>query len=136
MLYANLLFLQNIILANTFFFPFRFDCGPGGKGISRSVCESRGCCYSPPHSKGEITQETNETRVPLGTPYCFYPNGFSLYKFLNVTHEHEAVSVFYVQQFHSAYPDQDVKLLKMRVEVINQDTLRIKVNLPTPTMTR
>lgn len=96
----------------------RFDCFPES-GASQTACESRGCCWSPPAAAASH-------RVFLNVPYCFYPHGFTGYRYLNVTSTAYGLEAYLNRTFRSPYPD-DVQLLRMVVKYEEDNRLHIKI---------
>lgn len=96
----------------------RFDCFPES-GANQAACEARGCCWSPPAA-------TASHRVFLNVPYCFYPHGFSGYRYLNISTTAYGLEAYLNRTFRSPYPD-DVQILRMIVKYEEENRLHIKI---------
>lgn len=92
----------------------RLDCLPQGIA-TKKTCEERGCCWIPKIS------------APLGVPYCFYPQGYGTYNYLNVTQTAFGLVAFLKRDYRSGYPD-DVDILQLIVKYETESRLHIKVN--------
>lgn len=101
----------------------RFDCHPED-GASESACGERGCCWNP--IKGAPLEET--TKVPLNTPYCYYPKGWHIYRYLNHTQIGNDFKGFMENYKDSVYK-KDIKLIRMEATSIDMSILRVKVSM-------
>ncbi|XP_065342512.1 lysosomal alpha-glucosidase-like [Cloeon dipterum] len=102
-----------------------FDCYPES-GATKDKCEARGCCWMPrrPASKGN-----QGLHKSLEVPYCFYPQNFGGYKYVNVTEAQWGLTAYMQREFFSPYPD-DVPLLRMDIKMESKERLRIKIYDP------
>ncbi|CAG9821832.1 unnamed protein product [Phaedon cochleariae] len=100
----------------------KFDCYPDD-GANSETCEARGCCWSPTKSQMPTTSNVG---VPLNVPYCFYPNNYNTYKYINISETHFGLEAFLKRDYQSGYPD-DVEILKMVVQYDSETRLHIKV---------
>jgi len=62
----------------------------------------------------------------LEVPFCFYPQNFGGYKYVNVTEAQWGLTAFMRREFFSPYPD-DVPLLRMDIKMETKERLRVKV---------
>ncbi|XP_045462356.1 lysosomal alpha-glucosidase-like [Harmonia axyridis] len=90
----------------------KLDCLPQGIA-TKETCEKRGCCWIP-------------VSAPLGIPYCFYPQGYPTYNYLNVTQTAFGLIAFLKRSYRSAYPD-DVEIIKLIVKYETESRLHIKI---------
>uniref|UniRef100_A0A1B6D5E9 P-type domain-containing protein n=1 Tax=Clastoptera arizonana TaxID=38151 RepID=A0A1B6D5E9_9HEMI len=96
----------------------RFDCFPQGKAEEES-CKSRGCCWALP-------QEKINKSADLNVPYCFYPNSFNNYQYINVSVNDLGATAYLKILFSSPYP-KDVELVKLDVMYETENRLHIKI---------
>ncbi|XP_049874699.1 uncharacterized protein LOC126372833 [Pectinophora gossypiella] len=90
----------------------RFDCAPGG---DEAVCEKRGCCWKPAKTQG--------------APYCYYPPGYTTFKFLNMTENKHGMRAIYAKDRPSGYPG-DFELAVVDFKYLSDDSLQIKIYDP------
>ncbi|XP_011686550.1 PREDICTED: lysosomal alpha-glucosidase-like isoform X1 [Wasmannia auropunctata] len=100
----------------------RFDCHPEN-GASQLSCADRGCCWNP------IERNKNETNTPLNIPYCYYPDGWALYKYINHTQDDSNFSGFLSREKESVYK-KNVPLVKIEASSIDSSILRVKIYDP------
>ncbi|EFN85996.1 Lysosomal alpha-glucosidase, partial [Harpegnathos saltator] len=98
----------------------RFDCYPED-GASQLSCTNRGCCWKP-LEKGTVSRILN-------VPYCYYPQNWDLYKYINYSRDDSDFSGFLKQERKSAYKN-DVPLAKIEAINIDSSTLRVKIYDP------
>lgn len=98
----------------------RFDCHPED-GASQLSCANRGCCWDPIDGKIKTTKH-----VPLNVPYCYYPDKWDLYRYINFSRDGNDFSGFLGQKKKSAYKN-DVTLVKIEATSIDNSILRVKV---------
>ncbi|XP_039285299.1 lysosomal alpha-glucosidase [Nilaparvata lugens] len=92
----------------------RFDCFPRGNASEKS-CSLRGCCWMVPKN----------VSFSKNIPYCFYPENYSLYEFLNESSTDFGVTGYLNNSFSSPYPS-DISLLKLDVKFETENRLNIK----------
>lgn len=82
---------------------------------------NRGCCW-------RLIDKKNKTKkhVPLNVPYCYYPEKWDLYKYINYSQDGNNFLGFLEQKKQSAYMN-DVLFVKMETTSIDSSTLRVKV---------
>ena len=115
----------------------KFDCYPQGNA-QEDLCLKRGCCWS----------YTDKQSVP----FCYYPQNFALYSFVNVTHLNDGPSngvvsfshslnnyrpshylkqqylqVAFLEQIGSSGYPEDVGLLKLVATFETRNRLRVKI---------
>lgn len=95
----------------------RFDCHPED-GASQLSCTNRGCCWNP------VVKNKNEK--PLYIPYCYYPDGWDLYKYVNYSQDDSIFLGFLSQEKESIYKN-NVPLVKVEATSIDISILRVKV---------
>ncbi|XP_014481924.1 PREDICTED: lysosomal alpha-glucosidase-like [Dinoponera quadriceps] len=100
----------------------RFDCHPED-GASELSCANRGCCWKP------LDKFKTTEHVPLNVPYCYYPEKWNLYKFINYSRDDNGFSGFLEQKCRSAYKD-DVSLVKIEATGVDSSILRVKMYDP------
>ncbi|XP_066581839.1 lysosomal alpha-glucosidase-like [Prorops nasuta] len=100
----------------------KFDCHPEN-GASELSCQDRGCCWKP------LQKQKSNNQTPLNIPYCYYPNGWSMYEVYNVSEKENEIYQFLKQKSHSFYKN-DIPLVKMEALGIDQSTLRVKIYDP------
>lgn len=98
----------------------RFDCHPED-GASELSCTNRKCCWNPPNRDVKPVK-----RVPLNIPYCYYPEYWSLYGYVNSSQDESNFSGFFSQKRNSIYKN-DVSLVKIEATGIDSSILRVKV---------
>lgn len=98
----------------------RFDCHPED-GASQLSCMNRGCCWNPPDNKSKMMKH-----VPLNIPYCYYPEKWDLYKYINYSQDDNDFVGFLKQERKSAYKN-NVPLVKIEATSIDSSILRVKV---------
>ncbi|XP_011052776.1 PREDICTED: lysosomal alpha-glucosidase-like isoform X2 [Acromyrmex echinatior] len=103
----------------------RFDCHPEN-GASQLSCINRGCCWNPRKNN------KNEKDVSLDIPYCFYPDGWNLYKYINRSQDGSNFLGFLSQEKKSVYKN-NVPLVKIEATSINSSILRVKIYDPIKT---
>ncbi|XP_017877498.1 lysosomal alpha-glucosidase-like [Ceratina calcarata] len=101
----------------------RFDCHPED-GSSELSCKHRNCCWNPRNEELHSIKD-----VPLNIPYCYYPRGWSLYKYENISKEGNDISGFLKQIGESFYKD-DLPLVKVESSTVDDSILRIKLYDP------
>jgi len=123
MIYLHLCLLHNYIyvLKQCSNVPeiLRFDCHPED-GASQLSCTKRGCCWNP------LKRNENEKRVPLNIPYCYYPDGWDLYRYINHSQDGSNFLGFLNQKKESVYKN-NVPLAKVEATSIDSSILRVKV---------
>ena len=92
----------------------RFDCHPDGNANQHS-CLKRGCCWSAP--KGEQN---------LDIPYCYYPNGYSLYSKTQYFSDDKEETHEFVQVKKSGFPE-DVANVQVHVSCFDKKILRMQI---------
>jgi len=97
----------------------RFDCHPED-GASQLSCINRGCCWNPRENN------KNEKDILLYIPYCYYPDGWNLYKYINRSQDGNNFLGFLSQEKKSVYKN-NVPLVKVEATGINSSILRVKV---------
>ena len=102
----------------------RFDCYPEGD-ISRSACESRGCCWSPVVPKK--TSTFSRILPPLNVPWCFYPKDYPGYKVDNSYTTAIGFNANFSRSTQSNYPET-IMDLTMEVRYETSSRVRIKVS--------
>ncbi|XP_039303833.1 lysosomal alpha-glucosidase isoform X2 [Solenopsis invicta] len=100
----------------------RFDCHPE-TGASQLSCTNRGCCWNP------IGENKNEKHVPLYIPYCYYPDGWDLYKYVNYSQDDSSFLGFLSKKKESIYKN-NVPLVKVEATSVNASILRVKIYDP------
>ncbi|XP_028045016.1 lysosomal alpha-glucosidase isoform X2 [Monomorium pharaonis] len=100
----------------------RFDCHPED-GASQLSCMNRGCCWNP------IDQNRNKKHVPLYIPYCYYPDGWNLYKYVNSSQDDSSFSGFLSLEKKSIYKN-NVPLVKVEATSVDTSILRVKIYDP------
>ncbi|KRT80072.1 hypothetical protein AMK59_6616, partial [Oryctes borbonicus] len=103
----------------------KFDCYPED-GANEQKCNSRGCCWLATKLK---RNHDRDIRVPLNTPYCFYPASYPTYKYVNASETAFGSIIFLKRNYQSPYPN-DAETLKMVVKYETQDRLHIKITNP------
>lgn len=101
----------------------RFDCHPED-GASQLSCTDRGCCWNP------LNKNKTAGHVPLSIPYCYYPEGWNLYKYINQSKDDSNFLGFLKQEKKSIYKN-DVPLIKIEATSIDSSILRVKMYDPT-----
>nr|AQS60670.1 lysosomal alpha-glucosidase [Sogatella furcifera] len=94
------------------------DCFPRGAASEKS-CAQRGCCWMVPKNAS----------LSKNIPYCFYPQNYALYEFLNVSSTDLGVTGFLNRSFSSPYPS-DLDLLKLDVKFETENRLNVKLYDP------
>jgi len=97
----------------------RFDCHPDD-GASQLSCTNRGCCWNP------IDRNKITGHEPLAIPYCYYPQDWNLYKYINQSKDGSDFLGFLKQEKKSPYKN-DVPLVKIEATSIDSSILRVKV---------
>ncbi|XP_071566173.1 lysosomal alpha-glucosidase isoform X1 [Temnothorax nylanderi] len=100
----------------------RFDCHPED-GASQLSCTDRGCCWNP------LARNKSEKHVPLYIPYCYYPEGWNLYKFINHSQDGSNFLGFLSQEKESVYKN-NVPLAKVEATSVDSSILRVKIHDP------
>lgn len=101
---------------------YRLDCYPERDvTITRQLCEARGCCWLPKNTKNRGKLKSNGMNVP----FCFYPNNFETYRYVNVTETAFGLEAFLKRNYASPYPG-DVETIQMIVKFETTTRLRIK----------
>ncbi|XP_029161995.1 lysosomal alpha-glucosidase-like [Nylanderia fulva] len=100
----------------------RFDCHPED-GASQLSCTDRGCCWNP------LDRKKIAGRVPLSIPYCYYPEEWNLYKYINQSSDGSNFLGFLNQEKKSIYKN-DVPLVKIEASSIDSSILRVKIYDP------
>jgi len=98
----------------------RFDCHPEN-GASQLSCIKRGCCWNP--LGGGIK---NIKRMQRNVPYCYYPENWNLYKYINHSQEGNNFEGYLRQERKSVYKN-NVPLIKVEATGIDSSILRVKV---------
>ncbi|XP_021379413.1 lysosomal alpha-glucosidase-like [Mizuhopecten yessoensis] len=99
----------------------KFDCDPEGS-VSEAKCQARGCCWHP-----QVKPPSHPVRgLPLGVPWCFYPDGYPGYIVDSVDYRPTGVRVQISRKTNSYYSD-DIKTAVMDVTYRSDQTLRIKI---------
>jgi hypothetical protein len=62
----------------------------------------------------------------LEVPYCFYPQNFGGYRYINVTEAQWGLTAYMQREFYSPYPE-DVPVLRMDIKMESKQRLHIKV---------
>lgn len=101
---------------------YKFDCYPEDGG-SEEKCKERGCCWVPRGTK-------KAGMPPLNVPWCYYPNNYGGYKYVNITASNNGVVAYLKCTFPSHYPN-DISLLRMNVEFVTDYQLHVKVCVST-----
>lgn len=101
----------------------KLDCYPE-EGASKEKCEERGCCWISKKSKSR--KKNLSASVPLDIPYCFYPENFEGYKYVNITETAFGLVAFLKRNYRSPYP-KDVETIKMIVKYETESRVHIKV---------
>lgn len=99
----------------------KFDCYPEN-GANAKACEARGCCWIPRKNK----YKRRKIDVPLDVPYCFYPNNYESYKYVNITKTSFGLIAYLKRNFKSPYPN-DIAIIKMTVKHETENRLHVKV---------
>ncbi|XP_037294752.1 lysosomal alpha-glucosidase-like isoform X3 [Manduca sexta] len=92
----------------------RFDCYPQGE-VNEENCARRGCCW-----------KSTDT---IGVPYCYYPSQYDTFRFLNMTEDKHAMTVYYEKARPSGYPD-DFETVRMDFKYLSDDVLGVKIYDP------
>ncbi|EFN71395.1 Lysosomal alpha-glucosidase [Camponotus floridanus] len=100
----------------------RFDCHPED-GASQLSCTNRGCCWN------SIDRNKITGHVPLAIPYCYYPQDWNLYKYINQSKDGSDFLGFLKQEKKSPYKN-DVPLVKIEATSIDSSILRVKMYDP------
>lgn len=100
----------------------RFDCFPRGKA-NESSCNLRGCCWAMPQGKSNESSFTD-----LNIPYCFYPNSYSNYQFVNISVNDLGATAYLKMIFNSTYP-RDIEYVKLDFMYETENRLHVKVCL-------
>lgn len=100
----------------------RFDCHPDD-GASQLSCTNRGCCWNP------IDRNKITGHEPLAIPYCYYPQDWNLYKYINQSKDGSDFLGFLKQEKKSPYKN-DVPLVKIEATSIDSSILRVKMYDP------
>ncbi|XP_029661673.1 lysosomal alpha-glucosidase-like isoform X1 [Formica exsecta] len=100
----------------------RFDCHPED-GASQLSCTNRGCCWNP------LNKNKIAGHVPLAIPYCYYPEEWNLYKYINQSKDDSNFLGFLKQEKKSIYKN-DVPLVKIEATSIDSSVLRVKIYDP------
>ncbi|CAL1679999.1 unnamed protein product [Lasius platythorax] len=100
----------------------RFDCHPED-GASQLSCTNRGCCWNP------LNRNKTAGRVPLSIPYCYYPEEWNLYKYINQSKDGSNFLGFLNQEKKSIYKN-DVPLVRVEATSIDSSILRVKMYDP------
>ncbi|KAJ8897947.1 hypothetical protein PR048_003305 [Dryococelus australis] len=93
----------------------RFDCYPEDDA-SEDKCKNRGCCWRPP--------DTSLDRVALNIPYCFYPQNYGGYKFLNIS-DSAFGKTAYLQRGTKSYIPNDINIIRIDAKFETQNRLHI-----------
>ena len=94
----------------------RFDCHPD-VNADKHTCLQRGCCWNAPKA---------EQSLNLDIPYCYYPNGYSLYR-KNETFLSEKLEIHeFVQTKKSGFPE-DVSNVQVEISCFDKKILRLKI---------
>ena len=93
----------------------RFDCHPD-INANQDTCLKRGCCWSTPNAGGQV--------LDLNIPYCYYPNGYSLYTKTFVSENEDIYEYKNVQA--SGFPD-DVQDVQVHLSCFDKKILRIQI---------
>lgn len=62
----------------------------------------------------------------LEVPYCFYPQNFGGYRYINVTEAQWGLTAYMQREFFSPYPE-DIPVLRMDIKMESKQRLHIKV---------
>lgn len=89
----------------------KFDCFPRGT-LSEKDCNARGCCY--------VTSTANNV------PFCYYPRGYTSYKYVSLNRTDRSLTAILDQQFKSPYP-KDVPKLKLSAVFLTDEVLMVTV---------
>lgn len=102
----------------------RFDCFPQD-GATQDSCQERGCCWDPINAPKCKTGHCRE-RVPLNTPYCFYPEDWADYKFVNMSQDGNDFSGLLKLQAEPFYKNS-ISVIQMESTSLTDSILRVKV---------
>ncbi|XP_011882286.1 PREDICTED: lysosomal alpha-glucosidase-like [Vollenhovia emeryi] len=100
----------------------RFDCHPEN-GASQLACTDRGCCWNP------LVRDGSEKSVPLNIPYCYYPEGWDLYRLASHSQDGSNFLGFLSREKESAYRN-NVPLAKIEATSVDSSILRVKIYDP------
>ncbi|XP_060067005.1 lysosomal alpha-glucosidase-like [Ylistrum balloti] len=101
----------------------KFDCYPEGL-VTEDRCQKRGCCWHP------VLNASNPVRgLPLGVPWCFYPDGYPGYIVDSVNYHPTGVRVQISRKTNSYYSN-DIMTAVVDVTYRTDYTLRIKIYDP------
>ena len=92
----------------------RFDCYPEN-GATKQKCEDRGCKWA-----------VSKQKVPLNTPYCYYPEDWRIYKLLNMSYYNKD-SVSTLELIGNSPYGKDIKEIQMKTNSIDNNILQVKV---------
>ncbi|XP_012261340.2 lysosomal alpha-glucosidase-like [Athalia rosae] len=106
---------------------FRFDCHPQ-EGASQSSCAARGCCWEPLDNL-HCTGNDCVKNVPLNVPYCYYPEDWPTYNFVNTTQDGNDFSGYLLLGAKTFY-ENDLTLIKMESTGMSDSILRVKIYDP------
>ncbi|XP_015511679.1 lysosomal alpha-glucosidase-like [Neodiprion lecontei] len=101
----------------------RFDCHPED-GASQLSCTNRGCCWNPIDDDND-----SENMYRLDAPFCYYPEDWPGYEFINSTIKGNDFSGFLIRKVKSFYND-DIPVIKMETTTLSDSILRVKINDP------
>lgn len=104
----------------------RFDCHPQD-GATKSSCEARGCCWDPLNDS-QCKGNDCFKRVPLNIPYCFYPEDWPDYEYINSTRDEQDFTGFLKRKVNSFYK-KDIPVIRMKSMRLSDSILRVKVRL-------
>lgn len=96
----------------------RLDCFPQDN-TNQQGCEARGCCWIPAKTKPQMN-------AALAVPYCFYPENFDTYKYVNISETAYGLDAYLKRSYSTAYPG-DVEIIKLGVKFESDTRLHIKV---------
>ncbi|XP_033737359.1 lysosomal alpha-glucosidase-like [Pecten maximus] len=101
----------------------KFDCAPEGL-VTEARCRARGCCWHP-----VLNASVPVRGLPLGVPWCFYPDGYPGYIVDSVNYHPTGVRVQISRKTNSYYSN-DIKTAVVDVTYRTDYTLRIKIYDP------
>ncbi|XP_063235719.1 lysosomal alpha-glucosidase-like [Bacillus rossius redtenbacheri] len=101
----------------------RFDCYPEDDA-SEEKCQNRGCCWRSPD-----TSSTASERVALNIPYCFYPQNYGGYKFLNIS-DAAFGKTAYLQRGTKSYIPNDISIIRIDAKFESQSRLHVRIYDP------
>lgn len=102
----------------------RFDCHPED-GASQLACTDRGCCWDPVNDE-KFGKDSSFIRGRLDEPFCFYPENWPGYEFVNSSRDGDDFSGFLTRRVNSFYRN-DVSLVKITATSLTDSILRVKV---------